>query len=94
VANRFFQQARFEWHNFAFGLYGAHLDIAYGTKGTQAHKTIYFFVFPWQLMLIIFFVLLVVFLGGRMLLRKYNEHIIALAEAHIRPRRRTDAMHE
>lgn len=75
----FFAHVKYEWQNFALGLYSAHVDLMYGSKNLHATGTTWFFVFPWQLVICIIVVLSIVWWGGRMLLRRYNRYIIRKA---------------
>lgn len=75
----FFNQAKYEWQNFAVGLYSAHLDLSYGTEQLHAKKTAWFFVLPWQLLLCIILALAIVWRGGKKLLARYNRYIIKQA---------------
>lgn len=76
----FFGIAKYQWKNFAFGRYTAHLDLTYGSD-KQANANYSFFIFPWQLLSIISALFIVVGLGGRTGLRKYNRWVIAKATA-------------
>ncbi|MEO5646659.1 MAG: hypothetical protein ABIQ91_04240 [Candidatus Paceibacterota bacterium] len=84
----FFTNVQYQWQNFAIGLYSAHLSLAYGTQGLHTSKTIWFFVFPWQLVLCIVVLVLIVWKGGKTLLRRYNRYIIQQAQS--RPSRDAD----
>jgi hypothetical protein len=77
--NQFFNQALYEWHNFAFGPYFAKMSLLYGTNATRVSKTAFFFVFPWQLLICLLVIFIIVFWGGRKLIRRYNRHIIQKA---------------
>lgn len=77
----FFSEAKYELSHFAFGFYTAHLNIAFGTNNTPASDTFRFFVFPWQLLLIIFVVLLVGFIFLKVFLSRYNRYIISKHQA-------------
>ena len=76
----FFSAAKTELTNFAFGMYTAHLNLAYGNvtaKSATADFT--FFVFPWQLILIIVILLLIIFFSLRFFMKRYNRYIIEQA---------------
>jgi len=77
----FFQNVKYQWQNFAIGLYSAHLNVAYGTEGTHATKTVWFFVLPWQLTLCMLAVLLAAYWAGRILIGRYNRYIIRNAQS-------------
>ncbi len=80
--SRFFDDAVYQWKNFAVGFYSAHLKLTYGLNNTLANtKSVYFFVFPWQLLIILLIVLFVVIFGGKKILRSYNSYIIEKAKA-------------
>ena len=69
----------YEWKDFAVGLYSASLNVAYGTQGQQAKKMAFFFVFPWQLVLVLIVLFIIVFWGGKKIIKRYNKHIIEKA---------------
>lgn len=71
----FFGTVRYEWQNFALGLYRARLDLAYGSD-SHVNRTAWFFVFPWQLLLCLCVGLLAIWQIGRMLITRYNRYII------------------
>jgi hypothetical protein len=77
--NRFWSNVSFQWKNFAIGLYSARLNVAYGSHGEHVKKTAFFFVFPWQLVLVILIILIIVFWGGKKLIKRYNRFIIEKA---------------
>jgi hypothetical protein len=77
VSASFMDHVSYQMDNFALGLYFANLDVSFGTK--NANKSLFFFVFPWQLLVIILFILFVVILVLRFALHKYNKFIIAQA---------------
>ncbi len=78
---KFFHKVGYQWRNFAVGLYFAKIDIAYGSQGQRATDTVKFFVFPWQLLIVIVLVLFVLWKGGKKLLHAYNRFIISKARA-------------
>lgn len=77
--NRFFENVSYQWKNFAVGLYSANLKLEYGKELEKISKTTFFFVFPWELVLIMVIVILSVFFGGRFGIKKYNNYIIRKA---------------
>ena len=79
----FFERVDYQWKNFAVGPYLAHLDLNYGKDNLHSSKTLLFFVFPWQLLIIILVVLIIVFYIGRKLLKSYNQRIIEKARLDI-----------
>lgn len=72
----FWNSVKQEWKNFHFGYYKANLDISYGTKGDKASLVYGFFMFPWQLLLIIIVILGLVIFGLWEEIRVYNRWII------------------
>ena len=77
----FFAAAGYEWHNYAFGFYDAHLNLAYGNVIAKSATASYlFFVFPWQLLLIWLVILIILFFILRFWIRRYNKHIIEQAK--------------
>jgi hypothetical protein len=83
LVGRFFDQVSYQWDNFAVGPYIAHLDIIYGTANIRTTDNVFFFVFPWQLLLCVFLLFGMVFFFGSKLLKKYNNYIIKKARVGI-----------
>ncbi len=81
--SKFFDDVKYQWRNFAFSLYTAKLSLTYGTQNILTKDKATFFVFPWQLLLVIFIILFIVIWGGKKLLKKYNKFIIEKARANI-----------
>ncbi len=81
VFKKFSSDVAYQWRNFAVGLYSAHLNVAYGSQGEQVKRTVFFFVFPWQLILVMLLVFIIVFWGGKKLIKRYNRFIIERARA-------------
>ncbi len=71
----FFGAAGYEWSHFAFGWYGAHLNLTYGTHNEVAQASYTFFVIPWQLLTLIILALVVLYF----LLKRYNRYVIESA---------------
>ena len=80
LVSSYFDQVSYQWHNFAVGPYLANIDLTYGRDKTQSSKYTLFFVFPWQLLIVIFIILVIIFLIGRILIKKYNRYIIKKAQ--------------
>jgi len=76
----FFSAANYEFHNFGLGFYGAHLQLAYGTKGQTADSVVHFFVWPWQLIIFVAASLLILFLLVKTGIYHYNKWVIGKAE--------------
>lgn len=73
----FFSAAKYQLSNFAMGYYTAHLDIAYGVNNNTAKGTFRFLVIPWQLLIIIFVILIITLVMLRFILKRYNRYIIS-----------------
>ncbi len=80
--NKFFSDAKYQWKNFALGLYKAKLDLTYGTQNNQADESVLFFVFPWQLIICLIFIFTAVSFVGKKLIHRYNRHIIKKAQIY------------
>lgn len=80
TVNKFFSDAKYQWKNFALGLYKAKLDLTYGTQNNQADESVLFFVFPWQLIICLIFIFTAVSFVGKKLIHRYNRHIIKKAQ--------------
>ena len=77
----FFETARIQWSNFAFGMYNAELSLSYGQDDQTAEASFRFFVIPWQLLSIIITMLAIFGFFGSWGLRRYNRWIIKKAQA-------------
>ena len=77
--NGFWDKLNNEISNFALGRYKASLDLGYGTQGKTAGASLVFWVFPWQLILVLFLTaLILIFLAVRTI-RGYNGWIVRRA---------------
>jgi hypothetical protein len=76
---KFWSNVSYQWKNFAIGLYSANLNVAYGTNNQHAKATVFFFVFPWQLALVMLIIAILVIWGGGAILKRYNKFIIEKA---------------
>jgi hypothetical protein len=81
IVAKFFDDALYEWRNYAFGPYMAKINLLYGTEATRVTKHVFFFVFPWQLLICLIVIFIIVWWGGRKLIKRYNRHIIQKARA-------------
>lgn len=74
----FFGMALKELREFHFGWYTAKLDLVWGDGASQtAHSTYNFFVVPWRLLTIIFLILGIFGIAGKIILNRYKGFIIA-----------------
>lgn len=87
----FFDQALYQWNNYAFGPYFVKLNLLYGTEATRVTKYTFIFVFPWQLLLCLLIIFTILFWGGKKAIKRYNRHIIQKARAGMNTP--TDATH-
>jgi hypothetical protein len=72
-----------EWQNFALGIFRAKLQAQYGSdEQSITSASVYFVVFPPELMLIIIVGALLAFFILRTFIRRYNRSIIRKAQAH------------
>ncbi len=76
---KFFSDALYQWQNYAFGPYFAKLSLEYGTNSIHTSKYAFFFVFPWQLLICLLVIFIVIFFGGKRLIKRYNRYIIQKA---------------
>lgn len=74
----FFTVARAQLADFHFGMYSANLSLTYGGTNQIATDSFYFFFIPWQLLIVVTVVLVI--LG--VLLRFYNQWIIAKSKTN------------
>jgi len=75
----YFDTVSYQWQNFALGPYMAKLDLVYGASQGHNSKYVFFFVFPWQLFIVLIIIFTVIFFVGRYLIRRYNRYIIKKA---------------
>ena len=75
----FFSTAWNQLRDFHFGWYTANLSLVWGKTSQTAQAAYNFFVIPWQLLLVVFSLAIVVWFIGRQMLKKYNRRIIAQA---------------
>lgn len=76
----FLEQVKFQKSNFAFGMYTAHVKLAFGGKGI-AESSLTYFVIPWQLLSVVLVGILVVVIVLSILLKRYNRWVIKQARA-------------
>lgn len=73
----FFEEAKYQWNHFAFGYYTANLGITFGENNNTADGKFRFFVFPWQLLIILVGGLIILLIVIRFILKRYNRYIIS-----------------
>lgn len=80
----YWENTKYEWHNFALGKYSAKLKVVYGTKELKSSKSEFvFYVLPWHLLLLILLGATILFIILRFSLRRYNRYIIANARRQL-----------
>jgi hypothetical protein len=76
----FFEKAKYEKENFAFGKYKGLLNLQYGSQPQNIQEKIVFWVFPWHLILTclggLVFLILFIFFG----IKRYNRWIVKRAK--------------
>lgn len=80
ISAPFFDHVKFQKSNFALGMYKANLNLSFGNTG-KANSSLTFYIFPWQLLSVVFGALLVVILLLIALVKHYNRWIIKQARA-------------
>jgi hypothetical protein len=61
------------------GMYTAKLGLTYGNDATIVGDSFVFFVLPWQLIIVMAFIIIIAFFVLRFAIRKYNRWIISQA---------------
>ena len=80
----YWENTKYEWHNFALGKYSAKLKVVYGTKELKSSKSEFtFYVLPWHLLLLVLLGAIILFIILRFALRRYNRYIIANARRQL-----------
>src|SRR5258708_12426033 len=75
----FFPAVKSQWHNFAFGIYTANLNLNYNNSSVTSTFSV--FIFPWQLLLFIIILLLVAAYVLIKAVKRYNHWIINKAKS-------------
>ena len=87
----FFDQVKYEWRNFAFGYYNAHIALTYGTKNEVATSAFSFWVFPWHLTIVVIILLALLYFVIKKTLKHYNHWVIAQAEKMLKMEEQKEA---
>ncbi len=74
---RFQQTLNSKW---MFGRYTAKMKLTYGPNATLLESTTTFWVIPYKLILLVLLIGIILFFLIRFLIRRYNQHIIKLAQ--------------
>jgi len=72
----FFDTALYQFSHFRLGLYRVSIALSWGETKQTAQSSLFILVFPWQLMGLVIFSVLLLYVG----LRQYNKMIIARAK--------------
>lgn len=83
VSAPFFDHVKFQVRNFALGIYFADIGLTYGVSSKTSASLVYF-VFPWQLMVLVIAGILFALTVLRSLLKRYNRWIIKQARANLK----------
>lgn len=75
-AKGFFDTVPYQWNHFAMGMYTAKLGLTYGSDAKITNDSFVFFVLPWQLMIVIALIAIVVFFVLGFGIKKYNKWVI------------------
>ena len=70
---------KFDKPPFVFGFYKAELALQWGEKQNDVIKSIWFFVFPWKIVLIALIILAAILLIATKGVKKYNQWVIKKA---------------
>jgi hypothetical protein len=65
-----------------FGYYKAHLKVSYGDSNQEVSSDLTFWVIPYRLITVIVVGLLLAFFVLRLVIKRYNRHIISKAQKH------------
>lgn len=78
---KFWEAAKYEWHNFAFGRYTATLKVVYGTKQLKSDRAeMVFYIIPWQLLCILIPAGLILLVLLRYGIKYYNLYIVSRSQ--------------
>ena len=84
VPSGFFSAVSYEFHNFAFGRYAAHLKLSYGTKGEMTDSVVHIWVFPWQLTLFVIVLALLLWFLIRTGIKHFEHWAVEEAEVMLK----------
>lgn len=72
----FFTIAASQWNHFYFGWYTAHLNIGWGSTNQSSTNSYSFFIFPWQLLILIIGGLIVLYVILKITLKSYKASVM------------------
>lgn len=75
----FISSVKHQWKEFHVGWYTANLHVVWGETNTVEEESFHFFIFPWQLLLILLVSISTVGFFAKIGIKKYNTWIIAKA---------------
>lgn len=76
----FFEIIQYQWRNFHFGFYTAEINLGWGFTNQTANNSIGFFIFPWQLLLVLIVVFVLVWIFLKVGTRAYKKSLIKQLE--------------
>jgi hypothetical protein len=74
----FFTTAKKQFIDFHLGFYKAELSLVYGATNQSATDSIWFIIFPWQLLVIVLVILILL----KVILKRYNSWIISKSKSN------------
>lgn len=81
----FMQTVKYQWRNFHLGLYTAELNLGWGFTNQVAQDSVSFFIFPWQLLLVIILLLSILLgvakFGGKAYKKKLMKQLEKMQQA-------------
>lgn len=79
----FWTRVRAQAADFHLGKYTVELNLKYGPRNEkEAKKNYAFYVFPWEIISLIAILLIILLLGGKLLIRRYNRWILSKARVN------------
>jgi heme exporter protein D len=71
----FFDNVKYQYENFALGMYTADLSLQFGSSG-QANNSFTFYVFPWQLVSVVLLGLILLWVIAHLVIKHHDKMII------------------
>ena len=75
VTASFFDNVKYQYQNFALGMYTADLNLQFGSAGSDI-KSFTLYVFPWQLVTVIVIGLLLLYIISHLIIKHHDKMII------------------
>ena len=80
VPEGFIETFKYQWRNFHFGFYRAEINLGWGFTNQLANDSIGFFIFPWQLLLVLLIGLIVLWFIGKFGTKAYKRSLMKQLE--------------